>query len=167
MTPSLIYCSANTVLTCNIKLSLKQIAIDRNFQSMPVRAICYWDCETKYIASNDRYRYTFDQTYLFGTIGIDTPLTKHIVAGNRYRQTFQHLIGSDDRYRYVDLSPFYCFSVGAQRRSEKTRLGTINSNSPFLMHGARPPAQQGIPEYCVVCPCCALSLRWMVSTTRW
>ena len=120
---------------------------------MPVRAICYWDCETKYIASNDRYRYTFDQTYLFGTIGIDTPLTKHIVAGNRYRQTFHHLIGSDDRYRYVDLSPFYCFSVGEQRRSKKTRLGATNSNCPFLIHAARPSSPAGNPRIL-----CCLSL---------
>ena len=107
LTPSLIYCSANTVLTCNIKLSLKQMAIDRNFQSMPVRAIYYWDCETKSIASDDRYRYTFDQTYclgrqvsihlspniLFREIAIDRPFTIQLVRMIGIgTQTFRHFI---------------------------------------------------------------------------
>ena len=71
LTPSLIYCSADTVLTCDIKnLSLKQIAIDRNVQSMPVRAIYYG---------------TGRRNRLFLKIGIDIPLIKPIVSENRYR----------------------------------------------------------------------------------
>ena len=114
-----------------------------------------------------------------GTIGIDRPFTEpivsevwmdlshlHIVPDDRYRQSFPHSIVSDERYRYVDFSPFYCLSVGEQWRSKTARLSTINSSSPFIIH--TPPAQRRIPEYGAVCPCCALrSLRWMVSTTRW
>ena len=37
---------------------------------MPVRAIYYWDCDTKHIVSNDRYRYI-----LFRKIGIDRYFT--------------------------------------------------------------------------------------------
>ena len=151
---------------------------------MPVRAIYYWDCETKPIVSNDRYRYNFHQTYclrryvsidlspnlLFGTIGIDRPLTKPIVSESRYRQTFHNSIVSDDRYRqtfhlsivsdhryrYVDLSPFYCFSVGEQRRSKTARLGTTNSSSSFIIHAAPPssPAENPRIRCCLslLCP---------------
>ena len=62
---------------------------------------------------------------LFGTIGINRPSTiLRIVL--------------DNRHRYVDLSPFYCFSVGEQMRSKAAGLGTINSSSPFIIHAARP-----------------------------
>ena len=136
---------------------------------MPVRAIYYWDCETKPIVSNDRYRYTFHQTYCLGRqvsidlspnlpfrkIGIDRPFTTLLVSDDRYRQTFHHSIVSDDKYRYVDLSPFYCFSVGEQWRSKTARLGTINSSSPFI-HAARPscPAENPRIRRCLslLCP---------------
>ena len=49
LTPSLIYLlfGHNCIEMYYQNFSLKQIAIDRNFQSIPVRAIYYWDCETK------------------------------------------------------------------------------------------------------------------------
>ena len=61
-----------------------------------------------------------------------------------------------DRYRNVDLSPFYCFSV-EQRRSKTARLGTINSSSsPFIIHAARPssPAENPRKRRCLsaLCP---------------
>ena len=116
---------------------------------MSVRAINYWDCETKSTASNDRYRFTFDQTYCLGRqVSID--LSPNIL----FREIGIDI--SDDRYRYVDLSPFYCFSVGEQRRSKKTRLGTINPKSPFLIHAARPssPAENPRILHCLslLCP---------------
>ena len=59
------------------------------------------------------------------------------MSDERYRQTFHHSIVSDDRYRYVDLSPFYWFNVGEQWRSKTARLGAINSSSPFIIPAAR------------------------------
>ena len=115
---------------------------------MPVRAIYYG---------------TGRRNRLFLKIGIDIPLIKPIVSENRYRQTFHnsivcvsddryrqtfhhHSIVSDDRYRYVDLSPFYCFCVGEQRRSKTAGLGTINSSSPFIIHAARPSSPAENPR---------------------
>ena len=63
-------------------LSLKQIAIDRNFQNVTVRVTHYSDCETKPLGSNDRYRYTFYQTYCFGKqVSID--LSQHYCFGQK------------------------------------------------------------------------------------
>ena len=111
-------------------LSLEQIDIDRNVQSMPVWAIYYWDCETKPIVSNGRYRYAS---------------LKPIVWDDRYQKTYHYSMFAYDRYRYVDLSPFYCFSVAEQRRSNTARLSTMNSNSPFFIHAARPSSPSEDP----------------------
>ena len=107
LAPSMIYFSANMVLIC-MYLLLKQIAIDRNFHSMHVRAIYYWDCGTKPILSNDtsRYRYTFHQTnrlgrpvsidlsanILFRKIDLDRPFTTLLFRTIGIGRSFTNLL---------------------------------------------------------------------------
>ena len=109
---------------------------------------------------------TAGRNLLFLTIGIDIPFYKPAVSDDRYQQTFHHSIVSDDRYRYVDLSPFYCCSVGEQRRSKTDRLGTINSSSPLIIHAARPSSPAENPRI-RGCLSFLWPRRWVVPTTRW
>ena len=149
---------------------------------MPVRAIYYWDCETKPIVSNDRYRYTFHQTYclgrqvsidlspnlLFRKIGIDRPFTTLLFRTIGIDRPFTILL-----FRMIGIGTqtFRHFTVSvlesnAARRQPVSVQSTLVRHSSSTPHAT--PAQRRIPEYEAVCPGCALrSLRWMVSTTRW
>ena len=109
---------------------------------MPVRVTYSRDYETKNL--------------LFLTIGIDIPLIKPIVWDDRYRKAFHHSIFSDDRYRYVDHSPFYVSVL----ESKGARRQPVWVQSTLIRHSSSTPhaSQRRIPEYGAVCPCCALSL---------
>ena len=71
-----------------------------------------------------------------------------IVLGDSSWQTFHHSIVWDDRYWYVDLSLFFCFSVKEQRCSETANrrsrynklVGTPVRHSSSMPHA--PPAQR-------------------------
>ena len=87
-------------------------------------------------------------------IDIDIPFTKPFVSEKIYWKIFHNSIISDyrrwrafhhssvvldDRYRCLDLPPYYCLSVREQRRSKTTLLSTTNTtSSPFFIHAARP-----------------------------
>ena len=94
---------------------------------------------------------------LFRKIVIDRPFTIILFRTKGIDRPFAILsIVSDERYRHVDLSPIYCFSVGEQRRSKTAHIGTINFSLPFIIHGAHPssPAENPRIRHCLslLCP---------------
>ena len=138
---------------------------------MPVRAKYHWDYETKPIAPNERYRYSFDQTcrlgrqvsidlspnLLFRKIGIDRPFTTllfpTIVVDRSFTIILFRMIGIGTQTFAILL--YECWRANAIEDSPSRYSQLYFDSSSSMPHA--PPAQQRILEYGAVRPCCGWS----------